>query len=169
MNIAGKKLSLFKHVDDTLGVVHTHMVAGAWGGFAAGLFATADGSAAFGLTTPGGAIVGNGRQVWLQIVGALFIIGWNVVWTSLIMLFIKYVLRIPLRMSDEDLMVGDDAIHGEAAYEFYGLDHRQTGPRRVNDGEKGVLVGHDPTEGSANEIRPAVKGTSGSSQDEKLD
>jgi len=32
------------------------------------------------------------------------------------MLFIKHVLRIPLRMSDEMLLVGDDAIHGEAAY-----------------------------------------------------
>ena len=47
-----------------------------------------------------------------QIVGALFIIGWNIVWTSLIMLFIKHVLRIPLRMSEEDLAIGDDAIHG---------------------------------------------------------
>ena len=32
------------------------------------------------------------------------------------MLFIKHVLRIPLRMSDEVLLIGDDAIHGEAAY-----------------------------------------------------
>lgn len=47
-----------------------------------------------------------------QIVGALFIIGWNVVWTSLILNFIKFVLRIPLRMSEEQLAVGDDAIHG---------------------------------------------------------
>jgi Amt family ammonium transporter len=34
------------------------------------------------------------------------------VWTSLILLFIKYALRIPLRMSDEELEAGDDAIHG---------------------------------------------------------
>jgi hypothetical protein len=47
-----------------------------------------------------------------QIVGGLFIIGWNIVWTSLILLFIKYALRIPLRMSDEELAIGDDAIHG---------------------------------------------------------
>ena len=47
-----------------------------------------------------------------QLVGALFIIGWNIVWTSLILLFIKYALRIPLRMSDEMLLIGDDAIHG---------------------------------------------------------
>jgi len=34
------------------------------------------------------------------------------------MLFIKYVLRIPLRMSEENLLIGDDAIHGESAYTF---------------------------------------------------
>jgi hypothetical protein len=45
----------------------------------------------------------------------LFIIGWNAVWTSLIMLFIKYALRIPLRMSDAMLEIGDDAIHGVGA------------------------------------------------------
>lgn len=53
-----------------------------------------------------------------QIVGALFIIGWNVVWTSLILNFIKFVLRIPLRMSEEQLAVGDDAIHGVSRYLF---------------------------------------------------
>lgn len=120
MNIAGKKWSLFTHhVDDTLGITHTHMVAGAIGGFMTGIFATVEGCYAFGITNPGGAIAGNGRQIWLQIVGALFIIGWNVVWTSLVMMFIKYVLRIPLRMSDEDLLIGDDAVHGEEAYYFF--------------------------------------------------
>ena len=94
------------------------MVAGALGGFLTGLFATTTGTYAFGDTIAGGAIEGNGRQVWVQIVGALFIIGWNLVWTSLIMMFIKYVLRIPLRMSDEDCLIGDDAIHGEEAYCF---------------------------------------------------
>lgn len=34
------------------------------------------------------------------------------------MLVIKYVLRIPLRMSDEMLLIGDDAAHGEEAYCF---------------------------------------------------
>jgi len=59
-----------------------------------------------------------------QLYGALFIIGWNIFWTSAICAFIKYVLRIPLRMSDEMLMIGDDAIHGEEAYAFYGEGER---------------------------------------------
>lgn len=137
MNIAGKKFKIFEIVDDTLGVVHTHMVAGALGGFLVGLFATAEGCAAFAISSPGGAIEGNGKQVWLQIVGALFIIGWNIFWTSAIMLFIKYVLRIPLRMSEENLLIGDDAIHGESAYTF-GEGFSLPG------GNTTTLHGHDP-------------------------
>ena len=119
MNVLGKRTKLFTHyVDDTLGITHTHMVAGFLGGFLVGLFATPEGSSAFGLANYGGAITGNGKQVWLQIVGALFIIGWNFVWTTLVMLFIKHVLRVPLRMTEEELLIGDDAIHGEEAYCF---------------------------------------------------
>ena len=111
MNVLGKRSKLFTHlVDDTLGITHTHMVAGALGGFLTGLFATAEGAAAFAAVSPGGAVAGNGRQVWVQIVGALFIIGWNLVWTSLIMIFIKYVCRIPLRMSEEMLLLGDGSM-----------------------------------------------------------
>lgn len=118
MNIMGKKVPFFRSVDDVLGVFHTHFVAGIVGGCATGIFATKSGCAAFAITNPGGAIEGNGIQVAYQIAGACFVIGWNVVWTSLIMMFIKYVLRIPLRMSEEDLVMGDYACHGEEAYVF---------------------------------------------------
>ncbi|KAF9073455.1 ammonium transporter mep1B [Rhodocollybia butyracea] len=116
MHIMGKKVEYFRRVDDTLGIFHTHCVAGFLGGFCTGLFATVEGCAAFAIANLGGAIEGNGTQVWLQVVGALFIVGWNIVWTSLIMMFIKYVLHVPLRMSEEQLLTGDGMIHGEAAY-----------------------------------------------------
>ncbi|GAB7340821.1 hypothetical protein MBLNU457_7185t1 [Dothideomycetes sp. NU457] len=144
MNIAGKRSVIFKrYVDDTLGITHTHFVAGLLGGFLTGIFATVDGVAGFGDTNPGGAIDGNGRQVWLQIVGALFIIGWNGVWTSLIMLFIKYVCRVPLRMSEEDMLIGDAAIHGEGAYCFF---EDMAGPTPADDGDvlEGKILGQDP-------------------------
>lgn len=32
------------------------------------------------------------------------------------MQFIKHVCRVPLRLSEEELLAGDDAIHGEVAY-----------------------------------------------------
>lgn len=106
MNIVAKRTKLFKvYIDDTLGITHTHMVAGSLGGFLTGLFADKEGCEAFGtipshcggkllkmtnlfpgITNPGGAKDGNGRQVWVQIVGALFIIAWNMVWTTLILL-----------------------------------------------------------------------------------
>jgi Amt family ammonium transporter len=66
MNIMGKKVAYFRKVDDMLGVFHTHCVAGFVGGFSVGLFATLEGCVAFGANSVGGAIEGNGRQVWLQ-------------------------------------------------------------------------------------------------------
>ena len=60
----------------------------------------------------------------MQIVGALFVIGYNIFMTSLICVFIKYVCRVPLRMSEEHMEVGDDAVHGELAYAiFYDGQH----------------------------------------------
>jgi ammonia channel protein AmtB len=98
-----------------------HLVGGIVGGFLTGLFATSEGTAAFALAPTGGAIDGNGRQVWLQIVGFLFIMGWNIFWTSAICLFIKYVLRIPLRYNEEQLLVGDGEVHGELPYAFVSI------------------------------------------------
>jgi Amt family ammonium transporter len=63
MNFMGKKYWLWTYVDDTLGVYHTHLVAGTLGGMMTGVFATVEGCAAFGATTPGGAIAGNWAQV----------------------------------------------------------------------------------------------------------
>lgn len=163
MNVLGKTKLFTHHVDDCLGITHTHMVAGFVGGFLVGLFATPEGSAAFGLTNFGGAITGNGKQVWLQIVGALFIIGWNFVWTSLIMLFIKYVLRIPLRMTEEELLIGDEAIHGEEAYCFYddvtGLVPSQSAEQRAM--ERMASIQHDDYKGGVLEGQPIPSGSNG--------
>ncbi|KUJ16473.1 ammonium transporter [Mollisia scopiformis] len=154
MNIMGKKVAYFQKIDDVLGIFHTHCVAGFVGGFCVGLFATIDGCAAFGISNLGGAIEGNGKQVYIQIYGALFVIAWNIVWTSLIMCFIKYVLRIPLRMSEEQMEAGDDMIHGEAAYVLgpceahehllagHYVKRSETGPGELGMG--GVTLGHDP-------------------------
>lgn len=58
------------------------------------------------------------RQLGMQLAGIVFIIVVNVIITSLICIFIK--LIVPLRLNDEDLTVGDDAIHGEEAYALWG-------------------------------------------------
>lgn len=123
MNILGKKLSLFRKVDDTLGVFHTHAVAGLLGGIFTGFFATRAGTAAFGVAHDYGLLYGNPYQVVKQLIGAAFIIVLNVVMTFIILKVIGFF--VPLRMSDEELLIGDDAIHGEEAYAFYGDGERK--------------------------------------------
>ena len=73
------------------------------------------------------------------------------------MCFIKYVLRVPLRMSEEQLLAGDDMIHGEAAYVFgpceahehllagHYIKRSETGPGELGMG--GVVMGEDPHDG----------------------
>lgn len=150
MNLVGKTPFFARHFDDTLGVTHTHMVAGFVGGFGTGLWATADGCAAFGLTNPGGAVAGNGAQLGYQLAGAAFVVGWNLVWTSLILLFIRHVCRVPLRMSEEALLAGDDAVHGEAAYVFGPCEaHEDGGEARAGGYARGhhqVLHGREAEE-----------------------
>ena len=60
------------------------------------------------------------------------------------MLFIKYVCRVPLRMSDEMLEIGDYAIHGEEPYtfEYYNRNYRRVAgfehPGQLTDEEKAI-------------------------------
>ena len=147
-------------------------MAGIVGGCSTGIFATVSGCAAFGLTNPGGAIAGNGVQVGYQIAGACFVVGWNIVWTSLIMMFIKYVLRIPLKYKEEDLVVGDFAMHGEEAYVFgEGSQGYVHGHLRGVDREGG-LIGQDTGGiiiGKAPGIEGIAKEGSGSGDEIKKD
>ncbi|KAK4748201.1 hypothetical protein SAY87_014787 [Trapa incisa] len=132
MMILHKKSALLQKVDDALGVFHTHAVAGLLGGLSTGLLAE---PALCRLILPipgsGGAFYGGkgGVQFLKQIVAGLFVIAWNIFATSAICLFIR--LFVPLRMPDEQLMIGDDAVHGEEAYALWG------------DGDK-----YDPTHSS---------------------
>lgn len=159
LNILGRQLSFFRNVDDVLDVFHTHFVGALVGGIGTGIFATVEGCVAFGIPNiPGGAVAGNPRQIGLQIAGACFVIGWNVVWTSLIMAFIKYVCRIPLRMTDEQLVIGDYAIHREEPYTFahynrsllHGSTKKTPSSGDGEDGMSGVIMGKDPAGANIN-------------------
>jgi Amt family ammonium transporter len=134
MMVLGKKFTIFQKVDDTLAVFHTHAVAGLLGGVLTGLFAEPTLSTLFlPVTNSKGGVYGGpgGVQILKQIVGALFIIGWNIVATSIICLVVG--LIVPLRMTEEELLIGDDAVHGEEAYALWG------------DGEKLSLYKDDTT------------------------
>lgn len=135
MMVIHKKSSFLQKVDDTLGVLHTHAVAGLLGGILGGilahprlmrlqygyhknhhglLYSFLQGNAGKGL-----------HQLGIQILGAIFVTVWNLVVTSVICVLIRQVVQ--LRMKEEDLMVGDDAAHGEEAYAIWG------------DGEKSIV------------------------------
>lgn len=121
MMILGKRLKLFQMVDDTLAVFHTHAVAGFLGGILTGLLAEPRLCALFlPVTNSRGGVYGGsgGIQILKQIVGGLFIGGWNLVVTSIICVVISFI--VPLRMGEEELLIGDDAVHGEEAYALWG-------------------------------------------------
>lgn len=128
MMVLHKRIKFLKQVDDTLAVLHTHAVAGTLGGLLTGFFADPklahlffgddpryiglvygfkDGRAGSGL-----------RQMGMQLAGIAFIVAINVPITTVICLLIR--LAVPLRLSEEALLVGDDAIHGEDAYAVWG-------------------------------------------------
>jgi ammonium transporter, Amt family len=113
------RTSLFRRVDDAMGVVHTHGVAGLTGGILVGVFA--DPSVVEYKSVVGSPFVvsgwvygGHPKQILIQILAALTVILWDGVVTFLILKFIS--LFTSLRMSDEELEAGDLAVHDEEAY-----------------------------------------------------
>lgn len=117
-------------IDDTLGVFHTHAVAGLLGAILTGLLAEPQ-LCELILPVPhtrGAFYGGNGGiQLLKQFVGAGFVATWNIVVTTLILLGIR--LFMPLRMPEEQLVIGDDAVHGEEAYALWG-DGEKYDPRK---------------------------------------
>ncbi|KAJ1265065.1 hypothetical protein BS78_08G049600 [Paspalum vaginatum] len=105
-------------VDDALGILHTHAVSGLLGGVLTGVFAhPALCNLFLPVTGSMGLVYGvraGGAQILKQVVAACFVIGWNVAVTSAILLVVR--VLVPLRMTEEELLAGDIAVHGEEAY-----------------------------------------------------
>lgn len=131
MMILHRRSAFFQKVDDTLGVFHTHAVAGLLGGLLSGVLAepsllemlygnTKAYSLMYGIIE--GQLRRGFRQMLFQVIGAAFITVWNVVATSLICILISRI--VDLRMKEEDLEIGDDAVHGEEAYALWGDGER---------------------------------------------
>ena len=111
----------FNRIDDTLGVMHTHLVPGAVGGLMVGLLANPNvviypGSGSTAAVATTGLLFGNPKQFVAQIIGLVFILVWDGVMTFVILKLISLV--IPLRLTDKQLEIGDEAVHGDAAYEL---------------------------------------------------
>ncbi|KAJ0090416.1 hypothetical protein Patl1_12772 [Pistacia atlantica] len=137
MMVVHKRSELLQKVDDTMAVLHTHAIAGALGGILSGLFAKPRLNYLFYASY--GEYVGlfygfdmgkihiGFRQIGIQLLGIVYIVTLNIISTSLICIVIK--LFIPLRMSDEDMEIGDEAIHGEEAYAIWGEGEKSEGGR----------------------------------------
>jgi Amt family ammonium transporter len=111
---------LFKKVDDTLGVFHTHGVAGLAGGLLVGVLADPHiveylgGSTGQDVTTAGWLYGHHPKQILIQAGAA----GTVIVWDALVTFVILKVLGLfmNLRLPDEVLETGDLGVHDEEAY-----------------------------------------------------
>ncbi len=135
------KVRPFSKVDDALGVVYTHGIAGFTGGMLLGIFGdpnmieygcghlSASGQVVAttqaqyvstgGKCTPfsvsGLMYTGSAHQLWEQFRAAIWVICWSAVVTFILMQLIKLVLR-GVRYKEEVLEIGDLAIHDEEAF-----------------------------------------------------
>jgi ammonium transporter, Amt family len=111
----------FNKVDDALGVVYTHGIAGLFGGLMVGLFADPKMIEYLGLgktssVAGAGLFYGHPKQLAIQAGAALTVIIWDAFVTFAILMVIKHVFRMNLRLPDADLEIGDVAVHGEEVY-----------------------------------------------------
>jgi Amt family ammonium transporter len=113
---------IFKKVDDTLGVVYTHGIAGLCGGLLVGVFADPNvlvylggdkSSSPFSVT---GLLYGSHawHQLEVQAGAALTVICWTALMTFLILKGVG--LFVKLRLPDEALETGDLFVHDEVVY-----------------------------------------------------
>ena len=109
----------FNKVDDALGVVYTHGIAGLFGGLLVGLLADPNMIVYLGLgknpsISGTGLFYGHGHQLLVQAGAALTIIIWDAAVTFVLLKAIGLVVK--LRIPDDQLEIGDVAVHGEEAY-----------------------------------------------------
>jgi Amt family ammonium transporter len=111
---------LFKRVDDTLGVFHTHGVAGLAGGLLVGVLADPNIVEYLGATpdknvTFSGWLWGHHpKQILIQAGAAATVIVWDALVTFVILKVLGLVMK--LRLPDEVLETGDLGVHDEEAY-----------------------------------------------------
>ncbi|MGI8864958.1 MAG: ammonium transporter [Solirubrobacteraceae bacterium] len=114
------RLRPFRNVDDTLGVVYTHGMAGLLGGLLTGIFADPSQVVYQGLgKTPSiaaGGLIDTGSFTLLkwQALAGLWVIVFSAIGTFILLKVVG--LFVPLRMSEENMEIGDVAEHGHEVY-----------------------------------------------------
>jgi Amt family ammonium transporter len=115
------RLNFFKRIDDTLGVMHTHLFPGAIGGLMVGLIADPNmiqfygtgKTASFAVT---GLFYGNPGQLGVQALALAVIIVYDAIATFIVINVVR--LLVPLRMPDAHLEVGDEMVHGDVSLDL---------------------------------------------------
>jgi ammonium transporter, Amt family len=106
---------VFRSVDDTLGVIYTHGFAGLTGGLLVGLLANSNVIEYIGIgSTPSISAVGGGHLLRWQAEAGLWVILYSGAATFVLLKLVG--IFVPLRLSDEELEIGDHAIHGNEVY-----------------------------------------------------
>ncbi|MHB8492059.1 MAG: ammonium transporter [Solirubrobacteraceae bacterium] len=114
---------LMRSVDDTLGVIYTHGIAGLAGGLLVGFLADPAIVEYLGVRGTGGTPLPGLTSVfyggsWTLFRWQLETAAWVIAYTAIATFIILKVigLIVPLRVSDEELEIGDHAIHGHEVY-----------------------------------------------------
>jgi Amt family ammonium transporter len=115
------RVKFMKRVDDAMGIVYTHGIAGLFGGLLLGVFADPSvveyqsvAGTKFSIT---GALYGHPGQVAIQLGAAITVIIWDALVTFVILSVIKFVMPShSLKYDDSILEVGDLAVHDEEGY-----------------------------------------------------
>jgi Amt family ammonium transporter len=102
-------------IDDPVGALPVHGMAGIWGTLACGLFATEERATALAVGEGGLFYTGSGSQLWVQFYGVAATIGFTFTASLIVFLAIKY--TVGLRVSEEEELRGlDISEHGMFGY-----------------------------------------------------
>jgi Amt family ammonium transporter len=116
----------FSRIDDTLGVMHTHLFAGAIGGLMVGL-----------LANPNVVVYpGTGKTPSVAIQGLFF--GNPKQFVATFAIFKAINVFVKLRLPDHELEIGDVAVHGDVAYELLPQPPRDRVEEEALRGGRGV-------------------------------
>ncbi|HYM66865.1 MAG TPA: ammonium transporter, partial [Patescibacteria group bacterium] len=115
------RVNFFRKIDDTLGVMHTHLFPGAIGGLMVGLIANPNmieypatgATPAFAVT---GLVYGNAHQLLVQALALGVVLVYDSVATFLVIKLVS--LLVPLRMPASHLEVGDEMVHGDVSLDL---------------------------------------------------
>jgi Amt family ammonium transporter len=134
------RVKLIAKIDDTLGIMHTHLFPGAIGGLMTGLLADPNmivypGSGSTGPFAVTGLFYGNAKQFFVQLLALVVILIYDAVATFVVINIVR--LIVPLRMPAAHLEVGDEMVHGDVSLDL--------GTLREGVEPPSVPVTHEPS------------------------